>query len=127
MLPDLNDPQLKDKKNSDLRDAVYNVYIKYFLPENANEVLDNTDFNNYVERKNPCVLIETYLGIGYTDIAVSLAGVAIDRLIRTGSPMRLAELLRSFEKRGLGAIIEPYLPKDDLMVEEAQSLARRLR
>ena len=127
LLPDLDDLQLKDLKNSDLRDAVYNVYIKYFLPENANEVLDNTDFNNYVERKNPCVLIETYLGIGYTDIAVSLAGVAIDRLIRTGSPMRLAELLRSFEKRGLGAIIEPYLPKDDLMVEEAQSLARRLR
>ena len=118
LLPDLHDPRLQDAKNSDFREAVYNVYVRYCLPEKANELLANLNVLYFLKQKMPQKLIEIYHAVGETDELISLVKGLVNNYVLSHDYSELNDLMRHIGRMGLMATVESILPKDEPMIRD---------
>ena len=119
LLPNLNDPQLSDRKNSDIREAAYRVYARYCLQEKAVELLASADFCNYLNQHEPSSLLELYFTNSNTDLALEFAREAIYYAIQDDDYEELAHLILVCKENGFGPEIDQHLPKDNPIVKRA--------
>jgi len=106
-------------KNSDLKKAVCDVYIKHSFPAQANTLLRNSDFVNRLKSSNPLKLLDFHLQKHEIFDALSIARELISFSVREYEPRQIVDLIELFSSRGYKRDLEAILPENEAVVKEA--------
>ena len=92
LLPKVNDPRLYNAKYNLLTNVTYHVYLKYFNPNQLNEILNIPHIYNYLKQFTPITLIQIYNKIGKIDEIRNLTKEFFERYTSANDFTRLDEL-----------------------------------
>ena len=118
LLPDLNDSRLSNILFLELQKAVFNVYIKYYKFEKADEFLVNQNFINYLLEDNPIALIEICMHQADYSNLYYFAEWIIKTCISSHDEEKLYIFLNYFYANQQMFYIDDALPKNDPIVHK---------